>query len=183
MSYGNKFLSPEFSFTDLEEVEEAIEYIRKLESKMEWLKSVKSYRERKIKENLSSIESDIDKIKTLIRDNMINKKEKTIEFPGTAKVTVKSNPSAYEYDEKNIEKLFKVLRDAGIYSKIVSEETLFKVDKTELKKFLKQLDTNRNLPEFINKKDKDPSLSISFDEGFVPGDNFEESNMESFDKI
>jgi predicted HAD superfamily phosphohydrolase len=141
------------------EIEEALSGIIKLDKKVKWLADLKKYRAQQIDEKIRLYENKVDYLRSIIQTCMDEHKEKTLDFPGVAKVTVKTNPVKWEVLSEI--KLFEFLKKKEKYDQIVEEQPkiLFK----DLTKFLNSLsdDEVKELKEAVEKIEGNRNLSIT----------------------
>jgi len=115
------------------EIEDALNGVLQLDKKVEWLKQLKKYRAAQIDEKIRSYESKTSILKDMIQTCMEEHEEKTLDFPGMARLTVKKNPVKWEILDE--EKLFELLKEKEIFDEVV--KMIPKIIAKEQNKFLK----------------------------------------------
>lgn len=115
------------------EIEDALNGVLKLDGKVDWLKKLKKYRASQIDTQIRSYETKISILKDMIQTCMEEHEEKTLDFPGMARLTVKKNPVKWELLSE--EKLFELLKEKEIFDEVV--KMIPKIIAKEQNKFFK----------------------------------------------
>jgi len=158
------------------EIEDALGGVLQLDKKVEWLKELKKYRVSQIDEKIRTYETKTSILKDLIQTCMEEHGEKTLDFPGMAKLTVKNNPVKWEVQSE--EKLFELLKNKEIFDEVV--KMIPKVIAKELNKFFKSA-TDEELEGIAEKIDGIRTLSVTKVKPKV--EKKEEKTVESEGKI
>ena len=148
----------------LEQIEDALMVIKSVQHEIEFLKRLKQHRVRAIEDSVNRQESRIEILKQSITKCMVSKKEKTLNFPDLAKVTLRKTKGTWEI--KDDRSLAEHLKSLNKFDEVGEE--VIKYNKTKLNKVLNELETFNNTSDAVGRMPEKDGLSVSFHESEVP---------------
>lgn len=166
---------------DLQQIEELVIYIKKMEDRIEFLKDYKKKKNNAINDAIKTINNNIDSYKAVVRETMKDKSNmNTIHFPGMGKITLKKNKDKWSLtDEEAVIEYFKKNHPE---SKVVKEQVKEIIDKKELNKNLNAMEKNGEIDKIkdsVEKEKKEPSVVISLEDEYDDKDR----DVEDLDSI
>ncbi len=144
--------------TSVYEIEGLLVYMQDLTKKMESLKELKRFRATITDERINFYNSRIEDLRAVVLNTLKNFKEKTVEFPGTGKVTRRQSSATWLID--NDEQLIEFLEKNQLADDVVHVKKV--IDKRKAMKVIKDLPKNEKVPG-ISKVPGKESISISYD--------------------
>jgi hypothetical protein len=154
----NAILDGTESLTDKYEIEPVLSAMHQMERKVEFLKELKRRRVSVIDEQIATEQANIDKLYTAIKACMKLNKDKSYDFPGVGKVSLRKTKGTWTIvDEEALRKHLEGLKKF----EEVSEET-WRFKKKELNKVLDELEKNNNVSAAAKREDEKESLSVTY---------------------
>lgn len=166
---------------DLLMVEDVLEFIRDLNEKIDFYKSLKEKRMKPIDMEIEKCQTQIDFFKDVALRSLEANNEKTLNFPGVGKVTVKKQKGKWDITDE--EALKKYLKDNNRDKCI---KTIEKIDKKELSSLLSNINTDDITGAVYLNGKNNITISFSKKDGkeSIPSKNINEisnSNMEDIE--
>lgn len=145
---------------DLFEIEQALSMMKDSDEEQSFLKDLKKRRVNPIDDKIKKLETDKDKLKKMILNTMkeLKPKQKTIDFPGVAKVTRRAVKGTWSIVDED--SLIADLERLGLKDDIVKVEE--KIDKKKLNSALVNLEKQSSVVSGVEKSDNSESISVSF---------------------
>lgn len=151
-------LSGNSEIEESEQIEDALIIIQAAQKKVEFLKKLKQKRINPIQKEISIQEERVEKLKEAITKCMIKNKEKTLDFPDLAKITIKKSKGTWIIDDES--NLVKHLKSLNKFEEVGEEVVQFQ--KMKLNKVLDDLEKNNNVSNLAHRDETKDSLSISY---------------------
>ena len=146
--------------SDLFEIEQALSMMKDSSDEQEFLKNLKKRRVSPIDDKIKKLENNKEKLKSMILKTMreLKPKQKTIDFPGVAKVTRRAVKGSWSVVDESA--LKKELERLNLKNDIVKTEE--KIDKKKLNSALTNLDKQNSTINGVQKSQDHESISISY---------------------
>lgn len=141
------------------EIEDVLIAMQSYAKKQEFLKELKRKRIEAIDQQLDEIDRNISILQNAITQCMNESNEKTLDFPGIAKISVRKTKGTWNI--LNQDALFDFLKAHKMEHGLI--ESTWKFKKKELNKLLDELQTNNNVPDSVMREENKQSLSVSYD--------------------
>jgi phage host-nuclease inhibitor protein Gam len=151
------------SLEDLFLIEDVVLNIKNMEKKIDFYKAYKEKKIDDIKKEIGALENKINFLRETILKTLQDKKEKNISFPGTCKVTIRNQPPIWDIVDE--EKFIEVLKKENEYNNIVEEMMEYNIRKKEANKLLNDWEKSGKVAQGVSKKNRGPSISITYLEG------------------
>jgi hypothetical protein len=143
---------------DKYEIENVLSAIKEMNRKVDFLKELKKRRAALADAQITSEEDKVEKLKDAIRKCMAKSKDKSLDFPGVGKVSLRNSKGTWTITDE--EGLKSHLESLGKFGEVSEQNWKFK--KKDLNSLLDELERNNNTSGFVAKSPDDVSVSISF---------------------
>jgi hypothetical protein len=160
-SHKLAMLNAEDVLDNVFDIEDILGYIRSIDSEIDFLKRLKESRAKKIDAEISSHASEIDKLKSIIKNTMLAHEpdKKTIPFPGVGKVTRRKVPGKWVIEDE--ETFLSEMAKRGLKERVVRiKESIAKKEADEVLDNLQQKSERINGTAWVEPSE---SLSVSFE--------------------
>lgn len=166
------------------QIEDVLLAMRNYSKKLEFLKELKRRRVESIDNEVQTIEQNMAILQEAIMKCMNSHSEKSLDFPGVAKVSVRKTKGTWQINDEHALRVF--LESNNIDDNLI--ENTWKFKKKELNKVLDDLQINNNVPSCVSREDTKQSVSISYNkeektEASVKITASKEQSKDDFDKI
>jgi hypothetical protein len=166
------------------DIEQVLVAVQNYNKKLEFLKELKRRRIESIDQQVDSIQKNIDVLHQAIAECMTQNNEKSLDFPGVGKVSVRKTKGTWQIVDDNA--LYEFLKSHKMEHGLV--ESSWKFKKKELNKILDQFLSNNNVPSSVQKDEDRTSLSISFSKNDAPinqekSTQYKVADSQDFDKL
>ena len=160
-SHKLSMLTPEDSLECVFDIEDLLGYVKSLDAEIDFLKRLKESRAEKINAEISSHQSDIDKIKSIIKNTMLEHQpdKKTISFPGVGKVTRRKVAGKWVIDDENV--FLEEMTKRGLKTKVIRIKE--SVAKKEADEVLSDLQQKNDRVAGVSWNEPSESLTISLE--------------------
>lgn len=153
------------------EIEDILENIAELQSKVSYYQELKKYRVKTCEDKINSLQSRMDLFRKVILNTMqkLAPEKKTIDFSPIGKVTRRKPTQSWLIDDE--EELIEFLEKNGRKDEVV--ETKEKLVKKLLDKVLIELSAKKKEIPGVTYVDNGESVSISFEKNYSPKEKTE----------
>lgn len=170
--------------SDKFQIEDVLLALKNYTKKVEFLKELKRRRVEAIDSELQAIEQNMAILQDAIMKCMNCNSEKSLDFPGVAKVSVRKTKGTWQINDEHALRVF--LESNNIDDNLI--ENTWKFRKKELNKVLDDLQINNNVPSSVSREETKQSISISYNkeektDTFVKVTASNEQSKDDFDKI
>ncbi len=145
---------------DVNDVEAAIELIKRYDEQVDELKDYKKKKAGQIDQAISDASKKADFLRSVITKTLAESGKKSISFPGLAKVNLRVKKGKWVIADE--EALLKVLKKENEYKNVVEEVPTIR--KKELNGLLDVWERIQKVPPCVIKEDDEETVTISFDE-------------------
>lgn len=153
-----------------EQIEDAVLVIKAAQRKIEQMKKLKQHRIASIEREINNQDTKVDALKKAIMKYMSDNKEKTLDFPDLAKVSLRKTKGTWTID--NEESLIDHLKSLNKFEEV--GETFVKLNKSKLNKLLNELEANNNTSKSVHRESDKDSVAISYYEALVQPDSIDD---------
>lgn len=153
-----------------EHIEDALMVIKSAQHKVDFLRRLKQHRVQAIDSQVKAQEARIEALKTAITKCMNIHKEKTLDFPELAKVSIRKVKGTWIID--NEQDLVNHLKKLNKFEEVGEE--VIKFNKTKLNKTLTELETFNNTSKAVHREEDKNSLTVSFYESSIPVESIDD---------
>lgn len=143
------------------EIEELFVAIKSMEEKIEYFEALKKKRAKDIEEEIAKIESKIGILKYVISLTMDATEKKSLNFPGTGKVSITERKGKWVIDKEDelLEMLCKEL-DENDYKRLIQTKTTYA--KKEIDSYLDQWEQGGKIPPCVHRGPSSKPLKLSY---------------------
>lgn len=141
-------------------IEDVMEIIKEKQHKIDQYKEQKKRKNRLITESIEKEEENIEFLKKIIRETLVQNDEKSINFPGVGKVSTRNQKQNWIIID-DIE-LMREIKDRECETEKYIEKTE-KLLKTNVNKLLDMWEKSGQLPDCVARETKEGTVTISLE--------------------